>query len=345
MRRPSTMGDVASLAGVSHQTVSRVINDSPAVRPETRERVLAAIGELGYRRNNAARVLVTRRSQTIGVVSFGTRLFGPTSIVFAIEQAARRAGYFVSIASEPYIDSVTLGQALDRLADQAVEGVIVIAPQKQAQVAITEIARGLPAVVVDGHDETGVPRVSVDHIGGARQVTRHLLDQGVRTVHHVAGPADWLEAEERIEGWRQVLEEAGAPVPDVLRGDWSPGSGYAAGRELAADPDVAAVFVANDPMALGVLRALAERRRRVPADVLVAGFDDVPESAYYQPPLTTVRQDFEGLGRRSIDLLIAQIEGETVPPEHVVPAELVVRRSSLRRARRAVRAAGGAAPS
>lgn len=338
MRRPATMGDVASVAGVSHQTVSRVINGSPAVRPETRERVLAAIEELGYRRNIAARALVTRRSETIGVVSFGTRLFGPTSVVFAIEQAARRAGYFVSIASEPFIDATTLREALDRLADQAVEGVVVIAPQKQAQEAITELAQGMPAVVIDGHDESGAPRVSVDHVNGAREATRHLLEQGARTVHHVAGPQDWLEADERMAGWRAALAEAGASAPAVLHGDWSCAAGYAAGRELADDATLEAVFVANDQMALGVLRALSERRRRVPQDVLVVGFDDVPEAEYFQPPLTTVRQDFLALGRRSMDLLVAQIEGKAVPHATLVPAELVVRASSVRSTKRRPRA-------
>ncbi|RZS91538.1 LacI family transcriptional regulator [Motilibacter rhizosphaerae] len=331
MRRAATMGDVASLAGVSHQTVSRVLNDSPAVRPETRERVLAAIEQLGYRRNIAARALVTRRSQTLGVVSFGTRLYGPTTAVHAIEQAARQAGYYVSIASEEFLDATTLRAALERLAEQAVEGIVVIAPQKQAQSALAELPDGVPAVVIDGHPDCGAPRVYVDQVHGAADATRHLLDQGVTTVHHVAGPLDWLEADARVEGWRQVLQDAGRPVPELRhRGDWSAGSGYAAGLALAEDPTVEAVFVANDPMALGVLRALSERGRRCPEDILVVGFDDVPESAFYLPPLTTVRQDFPALGRKSIDLLLAQIQGSRVERSEVVPAQLVVRTSSRR---------------
>jgi len=330
VRGAATMGDVASLAGVSHQTVSRVLNVPETVRPETRDRVLGAIERLGYRRNVAARALVTRRSQTIGVVSLGTRLFGPTSVVFGIEQAARAAGYYVSIASQQTVDAVTLAAALQRLSEHGVEGVVVIAPQRRAQEALARLARDLPAVVVDGHDEGLAPRVYVDHRKGARDVVAHLLAQGVRSVHHLAGPAGWLETQERELGWRRALEEAGRSAPEPLVGDWSCAAGYAAGLRLAADPEVEAVFAANDQMALGLLCALAEGGRTVPGDVLVAGFDDVPEAEFFRPPLTTVRQDFATLGRRSIDLLVAQIEGETVPSSVAVPAELVVRTSSTR---------------
>ncbi len=327
--RGPTMADVASSAGVSHQTVSRVLNDSPAVRPETRERVLAAIDVLGYRRNVAARALVTRRSQTLGLVSLSAPLYGPTSIVFGIEKAAQAAGYYLSIASEPSLDSATLRRALGRLSGQGVEGVVVLAPQKQVQDAVSELSNDLPVVVVDGHD-SGVPRVSVDHHGGAAGVTAHLLAQGARTVHHVTGHPDWVESDERVEGWAAALRAAGVEAPPPLVGDWSPASGYAAGVRLAADPDVEAVFVANDQMALGVVRACAEAGRAVPGDILLAGFDDVPEAAYYLPPLTTVRQDFATLGRRSVDLLVAQIDGHGVPQRTVVPTELIVRASSVR---------------
>lgn len=325
------MIDVATYAGVSSQTVSRVINGSSSVRPATRARVVAAVEELGYLPNAAARALVTRRSRTIGVVSFGTRLYGPTSMVFGIEQAAREAGFFVSVASEPTIDALTLRRALHRLGEQVVEGVVVIAPQKQAQLALTRLSPDVPAVVVDGHDVDGPPRVFVDHFSGAREATRHLLAQGVRTVHHVAGPSDWVEAEERLEGWSSVLREAGAVVHEPLRGDWSAASGYAAGRELARDPAVEAVFVANDHMALGLLKAFAEAGRDVPSDCLVVGFDGSPEAEFFRPALTTVHQDFSELGQRSVHLLLAQITGGPAPLATSVTAGLVVRASSVRR--------------
>jgi DNA-binding LacI/PurR family transcriptional regulator len=296
--------------------------------------VLAAIEELHYRRHPAARALVTNRSQVIGVVSFDTTLYGPASTLFGIEQAARREGYFVSVATHRVIDATTIREALARLADQFVDGVVLIAPQQAAVEALSEVPPDLPVVVVEGGEGGGRPVVCVDQAAGARLVTRHLLDQGASTVWHVAGPADWLEAQARVAGWRDELEAAGAPVPGELRGDWSPASGYAMGQTLAENADVRGVFVANDQMALGVLRAFHERGVRVPDDVLVAGFDDIPEAAYFTPPLTTIRQDFDAVGRKSMDLLLEQIAGVAGGDESaLVSPELVVRHSSMGRRR------------
>ncbi|PRX49400.1 LacI family transcriptional regulator [Prauserella shujinwangii] len=329
-RRPAVMADVARLAGVSHQTVSRVLNRHPSVSPATRTRVLAAIDELDYRPNSAARALVTKRSKVIGVVSFDSTLFGPASTLYGIEQAARRAGYFVSVTSVKDLDGDDVQDALERLTRQSVEGVVIIAPQQATVDALRDAPAGLPLVVVEGGDGGGHPVVCVDQAEGARLATRHLLNQGAPTVWHIAGPADWLEAQNRVRGWRAELRSAGAEEPELLRGDWSPASGYANGQLLAERSDVRAVFVANDQMALGVLRAFHERGVRVPTDVLVAGFDDIPESAYFTPPLTTVRQDFDAVGRRSIDLLLHQIASTSDPDATaVVPPELVIRQSTV----------------
>jgi DNA-binding LacI/PurR family transcriptional regulator len=193
------------------------------------------------------------------------------------------------------------------------------------------LSRSLPVVIVESGNAPGLTSVRVDQVEGARMVTRHLLDEGASTVWHVAGPADWIEAEARVAGWRAELERAGAPVPALLRGTWQPKSGYDSGRRLARRAGVEAVFVGNDQMALGLLRAFHEARVRVPQDVLVAGFDDVPEAAFYMPPLTTVRQDFPAVGRRSIDLLLDQVrQGGAEPRQAILPPELVVRQSSQR---------------
>jgi DNA-binding LacI/PurR family transcriptional regulator len=330
-RRPATMADVAREVGLSHQTVSRVLNDHPLVRPDTRARVLKAIADLGYRPNSAARTLVTRRSQTLGVITFNSTLYGPASTLFGIEQAARDAGFVVSIDSLTAITTTTVRAALDRLAKQSVEGIIVIAPLSGTTEVLSALAGELPAVVVEGGAAPGMGAVCVDQQEGARLVTRHLLDRGAATVWHVAGPGDWIEAEGRVIGWRRELRQAGRVVHRPLRGTWSPSSGYQAGQRLAARHDVEAVFVANDQMALGLLRAFHEAGVRVPRDVLVAGFDDVPEAAYYTPPLTTVRQDFTTVGRRSIELLLEQVAaGRPLERRAVVPAQLVVRQSSTR---------------
>lgn len=328
--RPPVMADVARLAGVSHQTVSRVLNQHPNVRPQTREKVLAAIRELAYRPNAAARALVTRRTHTLGVISFDTTLYGPASMLYGIERAARHA-YFVSIASLPALDHRGVLDAVDRFLGQAVEGIIVIAPQTSAVAALNGLPAHVPLVAVGCGTRAPLTSVAVDNAAGAARATQYLLDLGHQTVHHVGGPGSWLDARERTDGWQQALRAAGAAEPEVLAGDWSSRSGYEIGHQLAPMPDVSAVFCANDHMALGLLRALAERGRRVPEDVSVVGFDDIPEAGYFLPPLTTVRQDFGELGRRALRLLVDTISGHDSAGSRlpVVP-ELVVRSSATR---------------
>jgi DNA-binding LacI/PurR family transcriptional regulator len=328
-RRTAVMADVAKLAGVSHQTVSRVINDSTQVRPETKQRVLAAMRQLDYRPNPAARALVTGRSGTLGVVSFDTTLYGPASTLFAIEQAAHAAGYFITIVSLLVLDRTSVLGAVDRLRVQGVDGILVITPQEGAADALVNLPAGVPLVAVEAGRPNSVPLVAVDQFAGAVNATRLLLDLGHRTVSHVAGPRDFLEAQQRVDGWRATLQAAGAEVPPVLVGDWSPRSGYRIGQQLAGDLDVTAIFVANDQMALGVLRAMHERAREIPREVSIVGFDDIPEAQYFTPPLTTVRQDFSEMGRSSLRLLLELMQDTGQPPQRLTIApELVVRRST-----------------
>ncbi|HYH29060.1 MAG TPA: LacI family DNA-binding transcriptional regulator, partial [Pseudonocardia sp.] len=282
------MTDVARLAGVSHQTVSRVVNGSPHVSGPTRARVLAAMEQLGYRRNAVARALATRRSGALGVITFDTVLYGPVSTLYSVEQAASTVGMGVSIAVVEKISPEAVERALARLQDQAVEGVVALAAQQEAVEVLTAELRPVPTVYVGGvlgggcgGEFASVPAIGIDQHGGAEAATRHLLDLGHRTVHHLAGPPDWLDARWRVEGWRAALEEAGRPVPPAETADWSARAGFAAmQRLLATDPGLTAVFAANDHMALGALRALDEAGRRVPEDVSVVGFDDVPEAEY-----------------------------------------------------------------
>ena len=321
------MSDVAAVAGVSHQTVSRVLNRHPSVRPETQQRVLDAIAELGYRRNTAARALVTRRSGTIGVVTSGLALFGPTSTFIAVERAARDAGLFVSVATVAEWEPQGMHQVLEHFMSQAVEGVVVIAALDEAVVAVQAFDAPVPVVMVGPKDLPGgrLQSVAVDQYAGARLATRHLLDLGHRQVTHLAGP-DEIDARERIRGWRDELEAAGIEPGEPINGDWSASTGYEVGREMARNPPTA-VFAANDQLALGLLRAFAEVGVRVPADVSVVGFDDVDGSAHFSPPLTTIRQEFGPLGRRCVELLLAAIAGEDTEPALVEP-HLVVRASS-----------------
>ena len=327
--RAPVMSDVGRLAGVSHQTVSRVINGSPHVRPETRDRVLAAMEELGYRPNPVARALVTGRSRTLGVVSFDTTLYGPASTLFGIERAAHDAGYFIIVASLKALDRSSVSDAVERLRRQGVDGILVIAPHEEAGDALLHTHADVPLVAVEAGPDDGPAVVAVDQVGGAMIATEHLLELGHRTVHHISGPTNFKESRQRRQGWRAALEAAGAEVPEPLVGDWSPRAGYELGRQLNADPTVTAVFVANDQMALGMLRATHEAGREVPGELSVVGFDDIPEAAYFLPPLTTVRQDFIEMGRRSLRLLLDTIEaGPQTGDGSLVPPELIVRAST-----------------
>jgi DNA-binding LacI/PurR family transcriptional regulator len=328
-RRAAVMADVAALAGVSHQTVSRVINDSAHVRPETRERVLAAMRKLDYRPNSVARALVTGRSRTLGVVTFDTALFGPASTLVGVERAAHAAGYFVSIVSLESLDRAAVVRAIERLRGVGVDGIMVIAPHVAAAHALWDLPDDLPVVAVEAGPDEGVPVVAVDQYRGARLATEHLLGLGHRVIGHLAGPADWLEAQHRIEGWRDALADAGAVGSRPLRGDWSPRSGYELGRELVETKGMTAIFVANDQMALGLLRLLNETGRDVPGDISVIGFDDIPEAEFFTPPLTTVRQDFNEMGRRGLHVLLEEIAGGAHNADELrVTPELIVRKSA-----------------
>jgi DNA-binding LacI/PurR family transcriptional regulator len=322
------MSDVAARAGVSHQTVSRVINGHPNVAAATRTRVLEAIAQLGYRPNSAARALVTGSSRTIGLAIPNISQYGPAQTMLGLEQAARVAGYFLSVSILDDTSAAAMSLAVDQLVTQSVDAVVALSTYDEAARALRRLRTPMPLVAVqaglEGHDVA----VWVDQEAGAGLATRHLLELGHRTVHHVAGPRGSLEAAARQRRWQAELERAGAPVPPMLWGDWWPTSGYAAGRELVArrrgGEDVSAVFVANDQMALGLINALHEAGLRVPADVSVVGFDDVPEAPYYIPPLTTVRQDFAELGRRGVQVVLALLGGKR-PQSQPVPPQLLVR--------------------
>ncbi|PJJ55721.1 LacI family DNA-binding transcriptional regulator [Compostimonas suwonensis] len=324
--RAPSIRDVARLAEVSHQTVSRVLNDHTSIRDTTRQRVLEAMEQLQYRPNLAARRLVTSRSRTIGVLRASSQQYGPASSIAAIEEAAREAGYFVNTANLDLDDPESMRSALNHLMSQAVEGLVVIAPQVRIATTLAEMSISIPFVTMQsagaGH------ALSVDQVAGARMATRHLVGLGHRDILHLAGPTDWVEAQARVLGFEQELAASGLPVAAPVVGDWTAAAGYEAGRRMLAAGGFTAVFSSNDQMALGVLHAVRDAGLDVPREVSVVGFDDIPEAAHFWPPLTTVRQDFAELGRRCIARLLGEIEG-TPPddPGDVVP-ELVVRAST-----------------
>lgn len=326
--REPAMTDVARLAGVSHQTVSRVLNDHPNVRERTRMRVQAAITELGYRPNRAARVLATGTSQVIGVVSRSSTLYGPAAMLTALAEAALQHGFTVSVESVRTLDRRPIADAIGRHLDQRVAGLVVIAPVESANDALDDLPTDIPLVSIDGDPGRPTELVTVDQEAGAYAATRHLLDAGHHTVWHVSGPPDWFDSQGRVTGWERALTEAGAEVPPLMPADWSAAAGYRTGQILARMNDVTAVFAANDHLALGILRALHERGRRVPQDISVVGFDDVPEAAYFIPPLTTIRPDFGAVAAASLELLLAQIHaGHRLGDRRILTPALVPRDS------------------
>ena len=330
--RPA-MSDVAKLAGVSHQTVSRVLNGHPSVRDSTRRRVLEAVEALDYRPNVAARALASRRSGVIGVLAMETKLLGPAATFYFIERAARSAGFFLSIATVHGSASDAISEAVDHLILQGVEGVVAIAPVDGAVTALSAIPPDLSVVVVEGDEGAGR---SVRYRPGGRRRARHGASSRPRGAYSLAHrrTRQLARGARRIRGWRGVLDARGRAAPEVLSGDWSAASGYVVGQQLAERGDVRAVFAGNDQMALGALRAFHERGMRVPEDILVAGFDDTPESAYFTPPLTTVRQNFAAVGQRAIELLLRQVRSmPTEPTKLVVPVDFVPRESTIGRHR------------
>ncbi|MBR8745299.1 LacI family transcriptional regulator [Nocardiopsis sp. MG754419] len=323
------MADVARLAGVSSQTVSRVSNGSPSVVPRTRERVLAAMRELGYRPNSAARALKRGEFRTLGVIVFTLSTTGSLRTLEAISTSAALEGYAITLIPVAVPTQDEMLGAFTRLGELAVDAVIVIMEVHLLDAAAVLLPPGLQVVVADSDADERYGVVDTDQIGGAREAVSHLLDLGHRTVHHLAGPEVSLCAERRARAWRETLRERGRTVPSVVYGDWSAESGYRAGRALAEDPACTAVFVANDQMALGLLRALHESGRSVPGDVSVVGFDDIAESGSFLPPLTTIRQDFHEVGRLLVAGALRRLRGEVDAPEStLVPTELVVRSST-----------------
>lgn len=326
--RAANIFDVARLAGVSHQTVSRVINDLPNVRPSTRARVEQAIAQLHYSPSPAARALVTKRTRTIGLVTPGISDYGPTSIAMHFNFAARAARYNVESVSTPSDDPKAIRSVVEALLRQRVDAIVLVV----VDVAVLELVRSLdlriPVVVAASTARRSPMIVSIDQYRGARSAVRHLAEIGHTRILHLAGPRNAPDATERVRGWRDELAAHRLEIVPPVFGDWSAASGHRLGTELDIEPGVA-VFAGNDQMSIGLLSALRERGLRVPEDVSVIGFDDVPEAGYLFPPLTTVRQDFDTLGELIMQKVLIAVEEESAVTEDTpIPTHLVVRQST-----------------
>ncbi len=340
VKKRVTITQVATEAGVSTQTVSRVINYHQNVAPETRQRVLQVIDRLGYQPSNIARSLIQGYSGTLGVVGYGLEYFGPSRTLSGIEQQANELGYslLLSLMRQPEKNDVE--QVLRDMLSRYVDGIIWAMPEignnrDWIQQGTPQLSVPIVFLSMEPHPNLSV--VAVDNRSGGRMATEHLLDQGYLTIGLITGPLDWWEARQRQLGWQDALKEACTEDHLVVEGDWTAESGERGLRQLLEQrPDMDAVFVCNDQMALGALQAARQMGIRVPEDLALVGFDDIPESAYFYPPLSTVRQDMVELGRcavRELGCIIeASQQGRAVvePRTILLQLQLIIRESSVR---------------
>ncbi|GAA1647969.1 LacI family DNA-binding transcriptional regulator [Actinoplanes couchii] len=316
--------DVAAAAGVSYQTVSRVLNNSPRVRPETRQQVLDAMRELRYRPNRAAQTLGSGRANAVTVVTANTTLYGYAGVLQGVEEAGRQLGLAVGVRVVESEAAADVRQAVDHLSDPSAGSVVVVAFDPAGAAVLRALPPEVP--VVAATEAGGLPgsdrsMLFLDEREAAAEATRHLLGLGHRTVHHVAIPSE-ARSSARQTGWREALTDAGREVPPMVTAGWDVRDAYQEGAKLAKDPQVTAILCGNDDTALAVRRALYEAGRDVPGEVSIVGFDDVPAAAFWTPALTTVRMDFLGLGRACV----ASLAG--VPVTSPQAPHLVVREST-----------------
>ncbi len=329
--RKASAADVAKAAGVSMQTVSRVARGLDNVQPATRDRVRLAMESLGYSPNRAARALRSGRFHTIGVIMFTLSSYGNSKTLEAIAEAASEADYTITLLPVHQRTRGGVAGAFARLTEQAVDGVIIVLESELPDPDAIVLPSDVPVVVIDSSGQSERPLIDTDQAQGTRLAVEHLLALGHETVWHVTGPDGSFSAMRREAEWRASLTASGRTVPEPFRGDWSGEAGYRLGGQIARRPDITALFVANDAMALGVLRACHEEGRDVPSTLSIVGFDDMPEASSFWPPLTTIRQHFDEVGRDAIDLLLREMSAAAADgsaPTTIVGTELVVRQST-----------------
>ncbi len=338
--RQVTISQVAKEAGVSSQTVSRVINNRQEITPATRQHVQDIIKRLGYQPNAIARSLSLRRSHTLGVVTSGLEYYGPSHILVGVEQGANQAGLsiFLNLLHQP--ESENIGPIVNGLISRQVEGIIWAAPEignnrSWFRESIAQLS--IPVIFLSTQPSNDLNVVEIDNRHGAYLATEHLLQRGYRKIGLITGPLSWWAASERRRGWQDALTAANVPFSDsqIVEGNWSAESGERGLHELLERfPDVQAVFACNDQMALGLMQAARSLGKRIPQDLAVVGFDDIPESAFYYPPLTTIRQGLYELGRAAVQTFVsireAERRGEPTPSAQTLwlQPQLVVRQST-----------------
>ncbi|NWG18548.1 MAG: substrate-binding domain-containing protein [Chloroflexi bacterium] len=330
--RRITLHDVAQYCGVSYQTVSRVVNNNPHVSKETRRRVLRAIKDMNYQPNHVARSLVTRRSNLLEVITFGSNHYGPSQMVAHVERAARLQGYNLILTNISEMSLDEIRAAINSLSGRLVDGLIMITPVAGVEFEeLADLCDGIPFVMIDTQLGSTTPSVVINQRHGSQLATQHLIEIGHRAICEISGPLNWYGANARHESWRDTLMTAGITPGPSVEGDWTAVGGYAAARRLIeSGANYTALVVGNDQMALGAMRALRESGLRVPEDVSVVGFDDIPEAVCFEPPLTTIRQDFDLLGSQSVEYLLDLMKRPDTPLQQRVLYPTLIERQSTR---------------
>jgi len=326
-----TISDVARLSGVSYQTVSRVINDHPYVSKEARQRVQAAIDTLGYRPSKAATKLASKSSKIIATLLYGSWLPGLSEIALNVELAAKTSGFDVILINitEP---NKQLADELENVKAWAVDGIILIVPvQSLSFDEVHAICEDTPFVFIDSHQGEGTPSVIIDEAYGTQELVEHLIHLGHTQFGEIGGPLEWLNAQVRHQACVQAFKAHDMELPVHVEANWTVSGGYRAAKKLLADQhDLTAIITANDSMALGVMRALHEAGLTVPHDVSVVGFGDIPEAAYFTPPLTPVRRNLIQLGMVGFEYLMQRMDDLDTPPQQQIILPRVMFRASTR---------------
>jgi DNA-binding LacI/PurR family transcriptional regulator len=310
-----TIHDVAALTGVSYQTVSRVINGMPEVAASTRARIQQVLAEVGFRPNLTARQLASKRSTTVGLVTFATNFYGPSQIMVHSEQASKELGLTFMFSGIVESSTRDIRRAVDELCAHQVCGILIHLPWEVDLQDLQDVCRDVPVVAVDSDFGFECPSVFINQELGSRMATRHLLQVGHKKIAHLRGPVLWRAARLRYVGWQKELKAARRPLGPVVDGDWTAESGFQGAQELISKywGKFSAVVVANDQMALGAIRAFEESSIRIPEQISLVGFDDIPEAGFFRPPLSTIKQDFASLGRLSIQSLMARVDPGRAP--------------------------------
>jgi len=342
MSKKATLKEVALAAGVSAQTVSRVVNKRPDVAEDTRLHIQQIIEDMGYQPNTHARSLITRHSYTLGVVATGLEFFGPSTVLVGLQQEAEKLGYSLNLILTQELEKEDYRHILNNFGGSQVDGIIWAVPPvgDSRELYIAPLLSDTPPIIFLNHPQVGLSVVAIDNHHGAVLATQHLIEQRYQHIGIITGPSSWWEASERYRGWKETITAAGLAFKSsfVAEGDWTAAGGEKAFLELVEqNHELDAIFVSNDQMALGALKTAHRLGKTIPDNLGIVGFDDYPESAFFIPSLTTIRQPLKEMGAAAVREVVQMIavhrenQEEYEPKTITLQPRLIIRESSSKR--------------